>query len=34
VRKLAEEGMVRTTPGMGSFVVKPSPESESGSATG
>jgi GntR family transcriptional regulator len=34
VRKLAEEGMVRTTPGMGSFVVKPSRGSEADPATG
>jgi GntR family transcriptional regulator len=30
VRKLADEGIVRTTPGMGSFVVKPSPSPDSG----
>ena len=30
VRKLAEEGIVQTTPGMGSFVVKASPEPDSG----
>lgn len=34
VRKLTEEGIVRTTPGMGSFVVRASPEAESGPETG